>query len=54
MSAIIPDRESMTVEFKSDASPIGDDELLAAVVCMANADGAPYTWASRIVDELPD
>lgn len=39
MSGIIPDRESMTVEFKSDVSPIGDDELLAAVVCMANADG---------------
>lgn len=39
VSAVIPHRESMTVEFKSDASPIGDDELLAAMVCMANADG---------------
>jgi len=35
----IPDRESLTVEFKSDRSRLPDRELIAAVVCLANTDG---------------
>lgn len=35
----IPDRESLTVEFKGDQRKIGDNELVLAVVGMANAEG---------------
>ncbi|MGH9842798.1 MAG: RNA-binding domain-containing protein [Blastocatellia bacterium] len=35
----IPDRESLTVEFKSDRHRLPDRELIAAVVCLANTDG---------------
>ena len=35
----IPDAESLTVEFKSDEARLNDDELVEAVVCLANADG---------------
>ncbi len=35
----IPDRESLTVEFKSDRSRLPDRELIAAVICLANTDG---------------
>lgn len=35
----IPLRESLTVEFKSDARRLSDDELVRAAVCMANTDG---------------
>lgn len=36
---MIPDRESMTVEFKSDRDRLPDRDLVAAVVCLANAEG---------------
>jgi ATP-dependent DNA helicase RecG len=43
MTPTIPERESLTVEFKSDhqrdGSPLSDSELVAAVVCLANAEG---------------
>jgi ATP-dependent DNA helicase RecG len=38
LKILIAQGESMALEFKRD-SPIGDTELLEAVVCLANADG---------------
>jgi ATP-dependent DNA helicase RecG len=35
----IPERETLTVEFKSDRDHLPDRELIAAVVCLANTDG---------------
>ncbi|MGH2502607.1 MAG: AlbA family DNA-binding domain-containing protein, partial [Ktedonobacterales bacterium] len=35
----IPMRESLTVEFKSDTKRLRDEDLIAAVVCLANTDG---------------
>jgi ATP-dependent DNA helicase RecG len=35
----IPQRESLTVEFKSDVVRLSDKDLVAAVVCLANTDG---------------
>ncbi len=35
----IPQRESLTVEFKSDVKRLADDELIAAVVCLTNTEG---------------
>jgi len=36
---ILPKKETLTVEFKSDRKRLGDDELVEALVCLANADG---------------
>jgi ATP-dependent DNA helicase RecG len=36
---VIPERESLTVEFKSDRDRLPDSELVAAVICLANTDG---------------
>ncbi|MDQ6965295.1 MAG: crosslink repair DNA glycosylase YcaQ family protein [Mariprofundaceae bacterium] len=36
---MIPDKETLLVEFKSDRKPLSDKELLGAVVCLANSDG---------------
>jgi ATP-dependent DNA helicase RecG len=36
---LIASGETLTVEFKSDRSPLSDTELLNTVVCMANAQG---------------
>jgi len=35
----IPTRESLEVEFKSDRDPLSDDDLIEALVCLANAQG---------------
>jgi ATP-dependent DNA helicase RecG len=35
----IPEKESLTVEFKSDQKRLPDRELVAAAVCLANAEG---------------
>lgn len=35
----IPERESLTVEFKSDRTCLSDRDLVEAVVCLANAQG---------------
>jgi ATP-dependent DNA helicase RecG len=35
----IPEQESLSVEFKSDRDRLPDRELVAAVVCLSNADG---------------
>jgi ATP-dependent DNA helicase RecG len=39
MSSILPKKEALTVEFKSDHKRLGDDELVEALVCLANAEG---------------
>jgi ATP-dependent DNA helicase RecG len=36
---VLPGDESLTVEFKSDRECLGDDDLIEAVVCLANAEG---------------
>jgi ATP-dependent DNA helicase RecG len=36
---MIPEKESYTVEFKSDRKRLSDDELVEAVVCLANSEG---------------
>jgi ATP-dependent DNA helicase RecG len=37
--SMLPERESLTVEFKSDRDRLPDRELVAAVVCLANSEG---------------
>lgn len=39
MVRTIPSKESIRVEFKSDQKKLPDDDLAAAVVCMANSEG---------------
>jgi ATP-dependent DNA helicase RecG len=39
MTRTIPNKESLTVEFKSDRSGLKDKELIEAVICMANTEG---------------
>jgi ATP-dependent DNA helicase RecG len=39
MTRIIPQQESLTVEFKSDRSRLPDKDLIETVVCLANTDG---------------
>lgn len=36
---VLPARESLTVEFKSDRKRLSDNELIEAIVCLANAEG---------------
>lgn len=36
---VLPPRETLAVEFKSDLKRLPDHELVEAIVCMANADG---------------
>ena len=42
-----PSEESLTVEFKSDCDCLSDDELIEAVVCLANAEAAVSTSALK-------
>jgi ATP-dependent DNA helicase RecG len=39
MEPMIPQTESLTVEFKSDRKRLPDRDLVEAVVCLANTDG---------------
>jgi ATP-dependent DNA helicase RecG len=39
MARNIPEKESLTVEFKSDQKRLPDRDLLEAVVCLTNSDG---------------
>ncbi len=36
---MIPDAESLAVEFKSDRGPLPDRELIETAVCLANSEG---------------
>lgn len=35
----LPERETLEVEFKSDRDPLNDDDLVEALICLANAQG---------------
>jgi ATP-dependent DNA helicase RecG len=39
MNSLIPERESLEVEFKSDHRLLSDADLIGAVVCLANTEG---------------
>lgn len=39
MTRTIPERESLTVEFKSDKRCVTDSELVAAVICLPSLCG---------------
>ena len=49
---VLPDRESLTVEFKSDRGPLPDRDLIAAVVCLANTEGGEL-WVGVEDDGTP-
>ena len=36
---VIPLRETLEVEFKSDCALLNDDDLIEALICLANAQG---------------
>lgn len=38
-SPVLPTAETLTVEFKSDRSRLSDNDLVAAVICLANTEG---------------
>ena len=38
-SCILPPAESLAVEFKSDRKRLSDEELVEALVCLANTEG---------------
>ena len=52
MPLSIPERESLTVEFKSDRKRLSDTELVEAVVCLANAEGGQL-WLGVEDDGTP-
>jgi len=49
---VIPPSESLTVEFKSDRKRLSDNELIEAIVCLANADGGEL-WLGVEDDGTP-
>lgn len=52
MSAFIPPKETLTVEFKSDRKRLSDSDLIEAIVCLANADGGEV-WLGVEDDGTP-
>ncbi|WP_222428733.1 ATP-binding protein [Denitratisoma sp. DHT3] len=48
----LPHAETLTVEFKSDLKRLSDDELVEALVCLANADGGEL-WLGVEDDGTP-
>ena len=52
MIPILPQRESLTVEFKSDRKRLSDNDLVEAVICLANADGGEL-WLGVEDDGTP-
>ncbi len=52
MPQLLPPRESLTVEFKSDRSKLPDRELIEALVCLANAEGGEL-WLGVEDDGTP-
>lgn len=52
MSPTLPATESLTVEFKSDRKRLPDQELVEAVVCLANAEGGEL-WLGVEDDGTP-
>ncbi len=52
MTQLLPPRESLTVEFKSDLKKLPDRELIEALVCLANAEGGEL-WLGVEDDGTP-
>jgi len=52
MSLKLPLYESLTVEFKSDRRRLSDNDLVEAVICLANADGGEL-WLGVEDDGTP-
>ncbi|MCW7753285.1 putative DNA binding domain-containing protein [Desulfobotulus sp. H1] len=52
MSTVIPPRETLTVEFKSDHKRLSDTDLIEAIVCLANAEGGDL-WLGVEDDGTP-
>ncbi len=48
----LPAKESMTVEFKSDRSGFPTDDLVAALICLANTEGGEL-WLGVEDDGMP-
>ncbi len=52
MNAILPPRETLHIEFKSDRKKLSDADLIAAVTCLANAEGGEL-WLGVEDDGTP-
>ncbi|WP_043797222.1 ATP-binding protein [Arenimonas composti] len=52
MTPSLPPAESLTVEFKSDRKRLSDNELVEAIVCLANAEGGEL-WLGVEDDGTP-
>ncbi|MFT4103488.1 MAG: ATP-binding protein [Burkholderiaceae bacterium] len=52
MSGLLPSTESLTVEFKSDRKRLPDNDLVEALVCLANAEGGEL-WLGVEDDGTP-
>ncbi len=52
MTPTLPQRESLTVEFKSDRKRLSDNDLVEALICLANADGGEL-WLGVEDDGTP-
>lgn len=52
MTPRLPPAESLTVEFKSDRKRLSDNELVEAIVCLANAEGGEL-WLGVEDDGTP-
>jgi ATP-dependent DNA helicase RecG len=52
MTHSLPSTESLTVEFKSDRKKLSDNELVEAIVCLANAEGGEV-WLGVEDDGTP-
>ena len=49
---MLPPKESLTVEFKSDRKKLSDNELVEAIVCLANTEGGEV-WLGVEDDGTP-
>jgi ATP-dependent DNA helicase RecG len=52
MTPLLPPRETLLVEFKSDRKKLSDSELVEAVICLANAEGGEL-WIGVEDDGTP-
>jgi ATP-dependent DNA helicase RecG len=52
MNPTLPQRESLTIEFKSDRKCLSDKDLVEAVICLANAEGGEL-WLGMEDDGTP-
>ena len=66
MALILPPKETMEIEFKSDVKKLSDNDLVDAVVAFANTIGGsinmdncllflqPFIWELKMMEQLPD